>query len=74
MDEVEQEFKRISKKKKKVVLKISFEMDTKKTTQKRNRIELLEDWIDGKQIEKQIVVKNEDITDEDEDFPSSIDL
>jgi len=57
-----------------VALKIPFEMDIKKTTRKRNCIELSEDWIDRKQMKKQIVVKDKDTTDENEDFPSLIDL
>ena len=49
-------------------------MDIKKTIWKRSCIELLEDWIGEERMEKQIVVKNEDTTDKDEDFPNPIDL
>ena len=57
-----------------MVLKILFEMNIKKTIWKRNRIELLKDWIDKKRIKKQIVVKDEDITDKNKDFLSFVDL
>ncbi len=57
-----------------MALKISFEIDTKKTTRKRNRIKLLKDWIDREQIEKQIVVKDEDTTDKNKDFSNFINL
>ncbi len=57
-----------------MALKISFEMDIRKTIRKRSRIKLLEDWIDEKRIEKQIVVKNKDITDEDKDLSNPTDL
>jgi len=57
-----------------VVLKILFEMNIKKTIWKRNRIELLKDWIDKERIKKQIVVKDEDITDKNKDFLSFVDL
>ncbi len=43
MDKVEQEFKKTSKKKRKIALKILFEIDIKKTIRKRSRIKLLED-------------------------------
>ena len=62
------------KKKGKVVLKVLFEIDIKKIIRKRNCIELLKDWIGKERMEKQIVVKDEDITDKDEDFLSFIDL
>ncbi len=74
MDQVEQEFKETSKKKEKMALKVPFEIDIKKTTRKRNRIELSEDWIGKKQIEKQIIVRDGDITDKKEGFPSFINL
>jgi len=57
-----------------VVLKILFEINIKRTIRKRNRIELLEDWIDKKRMKKQIVVKDENIINENEDFPNPIDL
>ncbi len=62
------------KKKRKEVLKILFEINIKRTIRKRNRIELLEDWIDKKRMKKQIVVKDENIINENEDFPNPIDL
>ncbi len=74
MDEIEQELERTSKKKRKMVLKVPFEMNIKKTTRKRSYIKLLEDWIDKERIKKQIVVRNEDIIDKNEDFPNLIDL
>ena len=74
VDEVEQELEGTSKKKGKVALKVPFEMDTRKTTRKRSRTELSEDWIDGERVEKQIVVRDEDVTDEDEDLLSPTDL
>ena len=57
-----------------MVLKVPFEIDTKKTIRKRSRTKLLEDWIGKKRIKKQIVVKDEDIIDKDKDFPSFINL
>ncbi len=74
MDEIEQELERTSKKKRKMVLKVPFEMNIKKTTRKRSYIKLLEDWIDKERIKKQIVVRNKDIIDKNEDFPNLIDL
>ncbi len=49
-------------------------MNIKKTTQKRSRIKLLENWIDKEQMEKQIVVKDKDITNKNKDFSNLIDL
>ncbi len=62
------------KKKGKITLKISFEMDIKKTIRKRSRIELLKDWIGEMRMEKQIVIKNEDITNKNKGLPNLIDL
>ncbi len=57
-----------------MALKIPFEINTKKIIRKRNRTKLLEDWIGRERMEKQIVVRDKDTTDEDEDLPNLIDL
>ncbi len=57
-----------------MALKILFKIDTRKITQKRSCTKLLKDWIDRERMEKQIVVKNEDTMDKNEDFPSFINL
>ena len=74
MDKVKQKLKGKSKKKGKIALKILFEINIKKTIWKRNRTKLLEDWIGRKRMEKQIVIRNKDITNEDENLLNPIDL
>ncbi len=62
------------RKKKKVVLKIPFEIDIKKTTQKQNHTKLSENWIVKKRIKKLIIVKNKNAINKDKDFLNLIDL
>jgi len=57
-----------------MALKISFEMNIKKTTRKRNCIELLKDWIGKERMEKQIVVKDENTINKNENLSNLIDL
>ena len=62
------------KKKGKVVLKVLFEIDIKKIIRKRNCIELLKDWIGKERMEKQIVVKDENTINKNENLSNLIDL
>ncbi len=49
-------------------------MDIRKIIRKRSCIELLEDWIGGERMEKQIIIRDRDITNKDKGFLSFIDL